>query len=163
MKANGLSTTLALGGQPQTRQYKALFFLGKIEIGLPSAVAAASILARDAFVKGLAKLEKDFSMKFPKGASTAVDAAAKQFVTERGAGELAENFQAPFPHRPTRTRFARTAEDGVAEAVNGARHSVLAVVVNRMLPLQPAAGSGLPALPTAIFRNGARLLSGRSR
>ena len=52
------------------------------------AVAAASILARDAFVKGLAKLEKDFAMKLPKGASAAVDAAAKQFVEERGAGEL---------------------------------------------------------------------------
>jgi len=54
------------------------------------AVAAASILARDAFVKGLAKLEKDFSMKLPKGASSAVDAAAKQFVDARGAGELAK-------------------------------------------------------------------------
>ena len=54
------------------------------------AVAAASILARDAFVKGLAKLEKDFAMKLPKGASAAVDAAAKQFVAERGAGELAK-------------------------------------------------------------------------
>ena len=54
------------------------------------AVAAASILARDAFVKGLAKLEKDFSMKLPKGASAAVDAAAKQFVEARGAGELAK-------------------------------------------------------------------------
>jgi ribonuclease HIII len=52
------------------------------------AVAAASILARDGFVKGLAKLEKDFAMKLPKGASEAVDAAAKQFVEERGAGEL---------------------------------------------------------------------------
>ena len=52
------------------------------------AVAAASILARDAFVKGLAKLEKDFSLKLPKGASAAVDAAAKEFVAARGAGEL---------------------------------------------------------------------------
>ena len=52
------------------------------------AVAAASILARDAFVKGLAKLEIDFAMKLPRGASAAVDAAAKQFVTERGADEL---------------------------------------------------------------------------
>jgi len=52
------------------------------------AVAAASILARDEFVKGLAKLEKDFAMKLPKGASAAVDAAAKQFVETRGAGEL---------------------------------------------------------------------------
>jgi ribonuclease HIII len=52
------------------------------------AVAAASILARDGFVKGLAKLEKDFTFKFPKGASAAVDAAAKQFVRERGAEKL---------------------------------------------------------------------------
>jgi ribonuclease HIII len=54
------------------------------------AVAAASILARDAFVKGLAKLEQQFQMKFPKGASAAVDAAAKQFVETRGAEELAK-------------------------------------------------------------------------
>ncbi len=54
------------------------------------AVAAASILARDEFVKGIAKLEQQFAQKFPKGASAAVDAAAKQFVTERGAGELSK-------------------------------------------------------------------------
>ena len=54
------------------------------------AVAAASILARDEFVKGIAKLEQQFGQKFPKGASAAVDAAAKNFVTERGAGELAK-------------------------------------------------------------------------
>jgi ribonuclease HIII len=54
------------------------------------AVAAASILARDEFVKGLAKLEKQFEMKLPKGASAAVDAAAKQFVTERGADNLSK-------------------------------------------------------------------------
>ena len=53
------------------------------------AVAAASILARDEFVKGLAKLEQQFGMKFPKGASAAVDKAAKEFVEQRGAGELA--------------------------------------------------------------------------
>lgn len=53
------------------------------------AVAAASILARDAFVKGLSKLEKQFEMELPKGASAAVDEAAKKFVTERGAENLA--------------------------------------------------------------------------
>ena len=52
------------------------------------AVAAASILARDEFVKGLAKLEKQFEVKLPKGASAAVDAAAKQFVEERGVENL---------------------------------------------------------------------------
>jgi ribonuclease HIII len=52
------------------------------------AVAAASIIARDEFVNGLAKLEHQYQMKFPKGAGTAVDAAAKAFFTERGAAEL---------------------------------------------------------------------------
>ena len=52
------------------------------------AVAAASILARDGFVKGLAKLEKEFNMELPKGASTAVDEAAKKFVAEQGADNL---------------------------------------------------------------------------
>jgi ribonuclease HIII len=52
------------------------------------AVAAASILARDAFVKGLSRLEKQYEMELPKGASAAVDEAAKKFVTERGAENL---------------------------------------------------------------------------
>jgi len=52
------------------------------------AVAAASILARDEFVKGLAKLEKQFGVEFPKGAGTNVDKVAKEFVEARGAGEL---------------------------------------------------------------------------
>jgi ribonuclease HIII len=52
------------------------------------AVAAASILARDGFVKGLAKLEKQFTLELPKGASSAVDEAAKKFVAEHGADNL---------------------------------------------------------------------------
>jgi ribonuclease HIII len=52
------------------------------------AVAAASILARNEFVQRLGKLEKQYQMVFPKGASAAVDAAAKEFVTKYGAEEL---------------------------------------------------------------------------
>jgi ribonuclease HIII len=52
------------------------------------AVAAASILARDGFVKGLVKLEKQFNVELPKGASTFVDEAAKKFVVEQGADNL---------------------------------------------------------------------------
>jgi len=52
------------------------------------AVAAASILARDGFVKGLAKLEKQFNVELPKGASSAVDDTAKKFVAEQGAENL---------------------------------------------------------------------------
>ena len=54
------------------------------------AVAAASILARDEFVKRLAALGKQFELKFPKGASAQVDAVAKEFVEKRGAEELAK-------------------------------------------------------------------------
>jgi ribonuclease HIII len=53
-----------------------------------AAVAAASILARHEFVTRLAALEKQFAMKFPKGASAAVDAAAKEFIAKHGAENL---------------------------------------------------------------------------
>ena len=54
------------------------------------AVAAASILARDEFVKGLAKLEKQYATKLPKGASKAVDDVAKTIFEERGVESLAK-------------------------------------------------------------------------
>jgi ribonuclease HIII len=52
------------------------------------AVAAASILARNEFVTRLGKLEKQFEMKLPKGASAAVDAAAKEFIAKHSAEGL---------------------------------------------------------------------------
>jgi ribonuclease HIII len=52
------------------------------------AVAAASILARDEFVTRLGHLEKENGMTFPKGASAAVDLAAKEFVAKHGAESL---------------------------------------------------------------------------
>ena len=52
------------------------------------AVAAASILARHEFVTRLAALEKQFGMKLPKGASAAVDAAAKEFIVRHGVENL---------------------------------------------------------------------------
>ncbi len=54
------------------------------------AVAAASILARNEFVSRLAQLGKEFGMVFPKGASAAVDAVAKEFVAKQGAENLAK-------------------------------------------------------------------------
>jgi ribonuclease HIII len=54
------------------------------------AVAAASILARDEFVRRLAALGKKFGREFPRGAGPAVDAAAREFVTEFGAERLGE-------------------------------------------------------------------------
>jgi ribonuclease HIII len=52
------------------------------------AVAAASILARHEFVTRLGGLEKQFEIALPRGASAAVDAAAKQFLERHGADNL---------------------------------------------------------------------------
>ncbi|MSU56887.1 MAG: ribonuclease HIII [Pedosphaera sp.] len=54
------------------------------------AVAAASILARDEFVKRLAVLGKNYEVELPKGAGTNVDAVAKEFFGQRGPAELAK-------------------------------------------------------------------------
>jgi ribonuclease HIII len=48
------------------------------------AVAAASILARYEFITRLASLEHQFGMKLPRGASAAVDQAAKEFISKHG-------------------------------------------------------------------------------
>jgi len=54
------------------------------------AVAAASILARHEFVTRLAALEKEFGLRLPKGASAAVDAAAREFLARHGVENLAQ-------------------------------------------------------------------------
>ena len=57
------------------------------------AVAAASILARHEFVTRLARWRSNSTMKLPKGASAAVDAAAKEFVAQarrRGPAKVAK-------------------------------------------------------------------------
>jgi ribonuclease HIII len=54
------------------------------------AVAAASILARDEFVKRLAGLGKDLGMVLPKGAGTNVDAVAKELFSTRATDVLSK-------------------------------------------------------------------------
>jgi ribonuclease HIII len=54
------------------------------------AVAAASILARYEFITRLGALEKQFEIKLPRGASAAVDAAAKEFIEKHGADKLSK-------------------------------------------------------------------------
>ena len=78
------------------------------------AVAAASILARDGFVKGLAKLEKQFNVELPKGASTRGGRGGEEICGGAGRGESVENRQGPFPHGFSGARPARAAEKGVA-------------------------------------------------
>lgn len=53
-------------------------------------VAAASIIARDEFVKRMESLEAKYGQAFPKGASTATVSAAKQFARDYGKDRLGE-------------------------------------------------------------------------
>lgn len=53
-------------------------------------VAAASILARDAFVFGIDKLSKTFGLTLHKGASAKVKAAAREFIAQHGRDKLPE-------------------------------------------------------------------------
>jgi ribonuclease HIII len=52
------------------------------------AVAAASILARDAFVRRLGELGRGLGMELPKGGGGAVDAAARSLVERQGVDAL---------------------------------------------------------------------------
>jgi len=52
------------------------------------AVAAASVLARAAFLNYLNKLSHEFDLQFPKGASAAVDNIGRQFIDLHGVAAL---------------------------------------------------------------------------
>lgn len=54
------------------------------------AVAAASILARDEFVKRINKLSNEYNISFSKGASDAVISQAKKFVDKYGEEKLSQ-------------------------------------------------------------------------
>jgi ribonuclease HIII len=51
-------------------------------------VAAASILARNEYVKAMNKLAEEYGMEFPKGSSSAVSEAARKFVLLYGKEKL---------------------------------------------------------------------------
>ncbi len=53
-------------------------------------VAAASILARNEYVKAMDKLAEKYGMEFPKGSSSMVTEAAKEFVQLHGKEKLSE-------------------------------------------------------------------------
>jgi ribonuclease HIII len=54
------------------------------------AVAAASMLARDAFVRGVDRLSKDIGFKLPLGAGDPVDKALRALLAQKGEAILAE-------------------------------------------------------------------------
>jgi ribonuclease HIII len=60
------------------------------------AVAAASILARAAFLEGLRSMQKQYGLSFPKGASELVVTAAKQLVQQKGPEVLRQTAKCHF-------------------------------------------------------------------
>lgn len=54
------------------------------------AVAAASIMAREEFVKRLAALGKEYEVAMPKGAGPQVDEAGREFLKKHGLAKLGE-------------------------------------------------------------------------
>ncbi len=54
------------------------------------AVAAASIMARDGFVRGLAALGKEYEVEMPRGAGPQVDEAGREFLKKHGQAKLGE-------------------------------------------------------------------------
>ena len=79
------------------------------------AVAAASILARNEFVMRLGALEKQYGMVLPKGASAAVDKAAKEFVGKYGVDGLKKVAKDAFSDGFAGAGIARTAKARMAE------------------------------------------------
>ena len=60
------------------------------------AVAAASVLARAHFLLGLKKMEEQFGLPFPKGASAAVQEAARELIAKKGPAVLLETAKCHF-------------------------------------------------------------------
>ena len=54
------------------------------------AVAAASVLARAAYVKKMAEMEQTYGLKFQKGCSDLVKTVAKEFISKYGKDRLLE-------------------------------------------------------------------------
>lgn len=65
-----------------------LDFTMRVRAESDPAVAAASILARDAFVRGVARLEREHGVKLPLGCGTPVDRAVRGIVLDKGVAVL---------------------------------------------------------------------------
>lgn len=78
------------------------------------AVAAASILAREAFLTGLRKLGEQFGVKLPKGASNLVQTAAQELVRKQGPQVLLQTAKCHF-----RTTDSVLAASGASRTVLG--------------------------------------------
>jgi ribonuclease HIII len=95
------------------------------------AVAAASILAREAFLYGLRKAGETAGVQFPKGASDATRAAAQELVRKHGPAALLANVKCHF-----KVTDAVLASLGLTRSVLGPEGSVVSKVVNFRRPGQ---------------------------
>lgn len=68
-------------------------------------VAAASIIARAAFLRELANLSATFACELPKGAAAHVDAAGRMFVKQHGAEALTRVAKVHFKNYARATRL----------------------------------------------------------
>ncbi|PLT32332.1 ribonuclease HIII [Bacillus sp. V5-8f] len=93
-------------------QAKPIYLSTKAE-GIHVAVAAASILARYAFVKHFEKLSENAGFTIPKGAGPAVDQAAARLIQEQGMSALQQY---------TKLHFANTEK---AKAIFGKKYKRL--------------------------------------
>ncbi|MHC1758848.1 MAG: ribonuclease HIII [Negativicutes bacterium] len=69
---------------------RAIVLIQKTHAEQNIAVAAASVLARDAFLRGLDSLSQKYAVDLPKGAGTPVNAAIQKFMAIHGKAALAE-------------------------------------------------------------------------
>lgn len=69
---------------------RAIVLIQKTHAEKNIAVAAASVLARDTFLRGLETLSKKYGVDFPKGAGSPVAEAIRSFVEKHGKASLAE-------------------------------------------------------------------------
>lgn len=83
-----------LKNDPNVYQGKT-FFIRKAE-SIHLAVAAASIIARDAFLSSLEKLGRPYNMTLPSGAGRAVDLVASDLIIKNGENSLTETAKLHF-------------------------------------------------------------------
>jgi len=89
-----ISDQFAAGGHAVKRALyekgKQVEFRSQVRAEADIAVAAASVLARAEFLRRLERLGEEFGMKLPKGASSPVLVAGRQFVAKHGRPALSQ-------------------------------------------------------------------------
>jgi ribonuclease HIII len=94
----------------QTIQRENVYFSTKAE-GIHLSVAAASILARHAFVQHFENLSKNAGFLIPKGAGSKVDEAAARLIREKGEESLPQFVKLHFANTEKAWKIVRKLEN----------------------------------------------------